>query len=161
LAMARELDDAILLLRTNEPQIGTWLFKTTGEAKLVIDADATLEKHSSHWFVRETIGMLRRTLARLDVPSRTLYALIEPGSCFAGPLPELAPAADRSYMLALPDGEPKAPRVALSAMNFGAYPMVNGLARIAARFYGEAEAIERAKAAIGRTLAADEALELG
>src|SRR5215467_13872257 len=98
LAMARELDDAILLLRTNEPQIGTWLLKTTGDAKLVLDADATLEKHGSHWFVRETVGMLRRTLARLDVTSRTLYALIEPGSCFAGTLLELALAADRSYM---------------------------------------------------------------
>jgi len=161
LAMARELDDAILLLRTNEPQLGTWLLKTSGDARLVLDADATLERHRSNWFVRETIGMLRRTLARLDVTSRTLYALIEPGSCFAGTLLELALAADRSYMLALPDDEAKAPRVALSTMSFGAYPMVNELARLAARFYGEADAVERARAATGRALAADEALELG
>src|SRR5262249_52289990 len=90
LALARELDDAILLLRTNEPQVGTWLLKTTGDPALVLAADATLEKHRSDWFVRETVGMLRRTLARLDVTSRTLYTLIEPGSCFAGTLFELA-----------------------------------------------------------------------
>src|SRR5215831_6935240 len=161
LAMARELDDAILLLRTNEPQIGTWLLKTTGDANLVLDADAMLEKHGSHWFVRETVGMLRRTLARLDVTSRTLYALIEPGSCFAGTLLEVALAADRSYMLALPSDDQTAPSIALSAMNFGAYPMVNGLSRLAARFYGASEAIDRAQAVKGRLLAAQEALELG
>jgi benzoyl-CoA-dihydrodiol lyase len=161
LALARELDDAILLLRTNEPQIGTWLLKTTGDPALVLAVDATLEKHRSHWFVRETIGMLRRTLARLDVTSRTLYALIEPGSCFAGTLFELALAADRSYMLALPPDDQTAPRVALSAMNFGAYPMVNGLSRLAARFYGASEAIDRAQAVKGRPLAAQEVLELG
>src|SRR5215471_3186438 len=161
LAMARELDDAILLLRTNEPQMGTWLLKTAGDPALVLAADATLEKHRSHWFVRETIGMLRRTLARLDVTSRTLYALIEPGSCFAGTLLEVALAADRSYMLALPSDDQTAPSIALSAMNFGAYPMVNGLSRLAARFYGASEAIDRAQAVKGRLLAAQEALELG
>ena len=160
LAMARELDDAILLLRTNELDIGTWILKTAGDAAHVLAADAALVRHASHWFVRETIGMLRRTLARLDVTSRTLYALIEPGSCFAGTLLELALAADRSYMLALRD-EATPPRVALSALNFGAYPMVNGRARIAARFYGEAEPIARAATAAGRPLAADEALALG
>ncbi len=137
LAMARELDDAILLLRTNELDIGTWILKTAGDAAHVLAADATLARHRAHWFVRETIGMLRRTLARLDVTSRTLFALIEPGSCFAGTLLELALAADRSYMLALPDDEAAAPKIALSALNFGAYPMVNGHARLAARFYGE------------------------
>ena len=137
LAMARELDDAILLLRTNELDIGTWILKTAGDAAHVLAADATLLRHRSHWFVRETIGMLRRTLARLDVTSRTLFALIEPGSCFAGTLLELALAADRSYMLALPDDEAAAPKITLSTLNFGAYPMVNGHARLAARFYGE------------------------
>ena len=161
LAMARELDDAILLLRTNEPQMGTWLLKTAGDPALVLAADATLEKHRSHWFVRETIGMLRRTLARLDVTSRTLYALIEPGSCFAGTLLEVALAADRSYMLTLPPDDQTAPRIALSAMNFGAYPMVNGLSRLAARFYDSSEVIDRAQAVRGRLLAAQEALELG
>ncbi len=161
LAMARELDDAILLLRTNEPDIGTWILKTAGDAAHVLAADATLLRHRSHWFVRETIGMLRRTLARLDVTSRTLFALIEPHSCFAGTLLELALAADRSYMLALPDDAAAAPKITLSTLNFGAYPMVNAHARLAARFYGEGEPIARAKDAVGRALAADAALDLG
>jgi len=164
LAMARELDDAILLLRTNEPELGTWILKTTGDPAHALAADAALERHASDWFVRETIGMLRRTLARLDVTSRTLYALIEPGSCFAGTLLELALAADRSYMLALPNETAEAaqaPKVALSAMNFGAYPMVNGIPRLAARFYGEEAPIADARAAVGRTLAAADALSLG
>jgi benzoyl-CoA-dihydrodiol lyase len=161
LAMARELDDAILLLRTNEPDIGTWILKTVGDAAHVLAADATLLRHRSHWFVRETIGMLRRTLARLDVTSRTLFALIEPQSCFAGTLLVLALAADRSYMHALPDDAAAAPKITLSTLNFGAYPMVNAHARLAARFYGEGEPIARAKDAVGRALAADAALELG
>ena len=161
LAMARELDDAILLLRTNEPEIGTWLLKTAGESARVLEVDAALERHAGHWFVRETIGMLRRTLARLEVTSRTLYALVEPGSCFAGTLAELAFAADRAYMLALPETEPRAPCLALSAMNFGAYPTVNGLSRLATRFYGDEAAIARAHEAIGRAILVGEALELG
>jgi benzoyl-CoA-dihydrodiol lyase len=161
LAMARELDDAILLLRTNELDIGTWVLKTSGDASHVLAVDATLLRHQSHWFVRETIGMLRRTLARLDVTSRTLFALIEPGSCFAGTLLELALAADRSYMLALPDDEAAAPKIALSALNFGAYPMVNGHPRVVARFYGETEPMANARKAIGRALPADAALDLG
>jgi benzoyl-CoA-dihydrodiol lyase len=161
LAMARELDDAILLLRTNELDIGTWVLKTSGDASHVLAVDATLLRHGSHWFVRETIGMLRRTLARLDVTSRTLFALIEPGSCFAGTLFELALAADRSYMLAVPDVEAAVPKVVLSALNFGSYPMVNGHPRLVARFYGETEPMAGAKKAIGRALPADAALELG
>ena len=161
LAMARELDDAILLLRTNELEIGTWLLKTRGDAALALAADATLRQNESNWFVRETIGMLRRTLARLDVTSRTLYALIEPGSCFAGTLCELALAADRSYMLALPENEGGAPKLTLSAMNFGVYPLVNGLSRIAARFYNDTELVARAKETEGRALSSREALELG
>ena len=159
--MARELDDAILLLRTNELDIGTWILRTAGDAAHVLAADATLLRHRSHWFVRETIGMLRRTLARLDVTSRTLFALIEPGSCFAGTLLELALAADRSYMLALPDDEAAAPKITLSTQNFGAYPMVNGQPRVAARFYGETEPMARAKDAVGRALVAQAALDLG
>jgi len=159
--MARELDDAILLLRTNELDIGTWILKTAGNASTVLAADAALLHLQSHWFVRETIGMLRRTLARLDVTSRTLFALIEPGSCFAGTLLELALAADRSYMLALGSDEAAAPKITLSTLNFGAYPMVNAHARLAARFYGEGAPIARAKEAVGRALAADAALDLG
>ena len=161
LAMARELDDAVLTLRTDELDIGTWILKTEGAAARVLAVDAALERHRAHWFVRETIGMLRRTLARLDVTSRTLIALIEPASCFAGTLLELALAADRSYMLARPDDEATAPRIALSAQNFGAYPMANGATRIAARFYGEAEPVRRVHSAIGGALTADQALELG
>ncbi|HYM47817.1 MAG TPA: 2,3-epoxybenzoyl-CoA dihydrolase, partial [Burkholderiaceae bacterium] len=155
LAMACELDDAILMLRTNQLDIGTWLLKTQGDADAVLAVDATLEKHDDHWFVRETIGMLRRTLARLDVSSRTLFALIEPGSCFAGTLFELALAADRSYMAA------EGTAIALSPMNFGIYPRVDQLARIDARFYRELEPVARARAAIGRKVGAAEALELG
>jgi benzoyl-CoA-dihydrodiol lyase len=161
LAMARELDDAILLLRTNELEIGTWLLKTKGDATLALAVDATLRRNESNWFVRETIGMLRRTMARLDVTSRTLYALIEPGSCFAGTLCELALAADRSYMLALPENEAGAPQLSLSATNFGVYPMVNGLSRIAARFYNDTALVARAKDTEGRALSSREALELG
>jgi benzoyl-CoA-dihydrodiol lyase len=165
LAMARELDDAILLLRTNELELGTWILRTAGDAGAVLAVDATLERHAADWFVRETIGMLRRTLARLDVTSRTLYALIEPGSCFAGTLLELALAADRAYMLGVPDGKTEdghdAPRIAASALNFGAYPMVSGRARIAARFHDETEPIARVNAAAGRMLGAADALDLG
>jgi benzoyl-CoA-dihydrodiol lyase len=161
LAMARELDDAILLLRTNELEIGTWILKTAGDASRVLAVDATLLRHQSNWFVREVIGMLRRTLARLDVTSRTLFALIDSGSCFAGTLLEIVLAADRSYMLAAPDDDATAPKIALSPLNFGTYPMVNGHARLDARFYGEAEPLARAKEATGRMLAAAEALVLG
>ena len=102
---ARELDDAILSMRTNELDIGTWILKTEGDAAAVLASDATLVKHKDHWLVRETIGLIRRTFSRIDVSSRSLFALIEPGSCFAGTFLELALAADRSYMLALPDDE--------------------------------------------------------
>jgi benzoyl-CoA-dihydrodiol lyase len=119
LQMARELDDAILNLRTNELDIGTWLLKTAGDATLALQSDAVLAKHQDHWFVNETIGLLRRTLARVDVSSRSLFALIEEGSCFAGTLAELAFAADRAYMLDLPDTPEKNPHLTLSEMNFG------------------------------------------
>ena len=155
LQVARELDDAILMLRTNQLEVGTWLLKTRGDADAVLAIDRTLEQHCDHWFVRETIGMLRRTLARLDVSSRTIFALIERGSCFAGTLFELALAADRSYMFG------NDATIALSSMNFGAYERVDRLPRIAARFYRDAAAIENARAAIGKRLAAAEALDLG
>jgi benzoyl-CoA-dihydrodiol lyase len=160
LAMARELDDAILTMRTNELDIGTWILKTGGDAAAVLACDAALAEHADHGFVREVAGMLRRTLARLDVSSRTLYALIEPGSCFAGTLAELAFAADRIYMLALPGEPDRAPKLTLSERNFGAYPMVNGQSRLARRFYEGAE-LESARAAIGRALAAEDASALG
>ena len=161
LLMARELDDAILMLRTNDLEIGTWVLKTRGDAQHVLDADAALTKHAQHWFVREVTGMLRRTLARLDVTSRTLIALADQGSCFAGTLAELLFAADRGYMLSLPDDEQAEAKVTLSGMNFGSYPMVNGQYRIAARFYGEEAPIAAAKAAIGQPQGAAAALGLG
>lgn len=161
LAMARQLDDAILCLRTNELDIGTWLLKTEGDAASVLAVDASLLQHQNHWLVRETIGVLRRTLARLDVSSRTLFALIEPGSCFAGTLAELAFAADRTYMLALPDDADRAPRLALSEANFVLYPMVNDQTRLARRFYDEAAPLQAARAAIGQALDADQAHALG
>lgn len=161
LAMARELDDAILHLRTNELDIGTWLLKTQGDAAAVLASDATLLAHREHWLVRETIGMLRRTLARLDVSSRSLFALVEEGSCFAGTLAELAFCADRAYMLALPDDADKAPKLTLSEMNFGFFPMVNDQSRLQRRFYEETAPLEAARGAIGQALDADAALALG
>src|SRR5581483_11188483 len=161
LQMARELDNAILMLRTNELELGTWILQTRGNADLALAVDATLARHQDNWFVREVIGMLRRTLARLDVSSRTLFALVHKGSCFVGTLFELALAADRSYMLALPDDAVDAPVIQLSQMNFGAFPAVNHLAPIESRFYGEPDAIAKIQAAVGRKLHANEALELG
>ncbi len=155
LAMARELDDAILMLRTNQLDIGTWILKSRGEIEAILAVDAALDEHRNHWFVRETIGMLRRTLARLDVSSRSLFALIEPESCFAGTLFELALAADRSYMTA------EGAAVALSPLNFGTLPRVDRIARLEARFYREPEPVERARNQIGKALSAADALELG
>ena len=161
LQMARELDDAILMLRTNELEIGTWQLKTRGDVDSVLAVDAVLAKHRAHWFVRETLGLLRRTLARLDVTSRTLFAIIDQDSCFAGTLAELALAADRGYMLQLPDDPEKAPRMALSELNFGTYPMVNHLTRLATRYCGRPEPVEEARQVIGEKLDAHDAARLG
>jgi benzoyl-CoA-dihydrodiol lyase len=161
LQFARELDDAILHLRTNELDTGTWLLRTEGDAKHVLAADASLLANREHWLVRETIGLLRRTLARLDVSSRTLFSLIDRGSCFAGTLTEFAFAADRAYLLALPDEPEAAPKLVLSEANFGLLPMVTGQSRLERRFYGEAEPLAKARAAIGQALDADAAFELG
>jgi len=161
LKLARELDDAILMLRTNELELGLWLLKTRGDPTALLEADKTLEANSGHWLVHETLGMLRRTLARLDVSSRSMFAIIDQESCFAGTLLELALAADRSYMLQLPDDPQDAPRIALSTQNFGAYPMANGISRIEARFCGEHEPISAAKKEIGVQLDGEQALALG
>jgi len=161
LSLARELDDAILSMRSNEPEIGLWLLKTEGEALAVLDADALLLEHGTHWFVRETIGWLRRTLSRLDVSSRTLFALVEPGSCFAGSLLELLLACDRSYMLALPDDAARAPKITVGEANFALYPMATGQSRLARRFYEEEAALEAVRAAVGGALDAEAAAALG
>ena len=161
LVLARELEDAILSMRTNELEIGTWLIKTQGDAAAVQAMDATLLAHQDHWLVRETTGLLRRTLSRLDVSSRSLFALIEAGSCFAGTFLELALACDRSYHLALPDDEAAAPKITIGEVNFGLYPMATDQSRLARRFYGEAASMDAVRAAIGQPLDADAAFALG
>ncbi|CAD6558748.1 Benzoyl-CoA-dihydrodiol lyase [Paraburkholderia hiiakae] len=161
LQFARELDDAILCMRTNELDIGTWILKTEGDTRTVLAADAALLAHRDHWFVRETIGMLRRTLARIDVSSRSLFALIEPGSCFAGTFAELAFAADRTYMAALPSNEDEEPAITLSEANFGLYPMVTHQSRLARRFYEETEPLDAVRAKIGQAVKPVEAERLG
>jgi benzoyl-CoA-dihydrodiol lyase len=138
----RELDDALLRLRLNEPEIGTVLLRASGDPQAVLKVDAALDAHRGHWLVREIIGQIRRTLKRLDVTARSFFAIIEPGSAFAGTLFELALAADRSYMLDHPE-EPNT--IQLSPMNGGSYPMGNGLSRLAVRFLGDPE---RAAAAL-------------
>jgi benzoyl-CoA-dihydrodiol lyase len=161
LQMARELEDAILTMRTNELEIGTWLIKTSGDAADVLAMDATLAAHQNHWLVRETIGLLRRTFSRFDVSSRSLFALIEPGSCFAGTFLELALACDRSYHLALPDDEAAAPKITVGEANFGRYPMVTGQSRMGRRFYDEQPAMDAVRAVTGQPLDADAAFALG
>jgi len=161
LAMTRQLDDAILMMRTNELDIGTWLLKTEGDAAAVLASDALLMKHQDHWLARETLGAMRRTFARIDVSSRSLFALVEPGSCFAGSLAELAFAADRTYMLALPDDAARAPKLTLGEMNFGALIMVNDQSRLQRRFYEETAPLAAAREAIGTALDADQAFALG
>jgi benzoyl-CoA-dihydrodiol lyase len=161
LALARELDDAILSMRTSELDIGVWLIKTEGDVEAALALDATFGALRSHWLVRETIGYLRRTFSRLDVTSRSLFALIDEGSCFAGSLMELALACDRIYHLALPGGEERAPRVALSQSNFGDYPMASGQSRVGRRFYDQKPALEALKGNIDRPLDAEAAFGLG
>lgn len=167
LAMARELDDAILSLRTNELALGTWVLQTRGDAKNVVAVDGALVRHANHWFVRQTVGMLRRTLARLDVSSRSLLAVLDRGSCFAGTLAELAFAADRSYMASASASAPAStgvgaePRLTLTPMNFGPLPMVTGQARLARRFYDETAPLDAARQATGKALTPSEADALG
>ena len=161
LALARELEDAILSMRTNELDIGTWLIKTEGDLAAVQAMDATLLAHKDHWFVRETLGALRRTFSRLDVSARSLFALIEPGSCFAGTLLELALACDRSYQLMLPDDEAKTPRIGLTGVNFGLYAMATGQSRVQRRFYDEPPPLEAVQAKVGELLNGEAALALG
>ncbi len=193
LQMARELDDAILAMRSNEPDIGTWLITTEGRGEegiaAVLALDATLHAHRQHWLVRETLGLLRRTFSRLDVSSRSLFAMIEPGSCFAGTLLELALACDRSYMLTLPDEPARAPTIALSELNFGCepapgrsqagstpsggggalrattggstYSMATGCSRLQRRFYDDAATLSALRERIGQGLDGGAALALG
>ena len=161
LRMARELEDAILHMRTNELDIGIWLIKTEGEAAAVLAMDEVLQAQAGHWLVRETTGLLRRTFSRLDLSSRSLFALIEPGSCFAGSFLELALACDRSYQLMLPDDAARTPRITVGERNFGVYPMATGQSRLQRRFYEEIGPLEAVRAATGKALDADAAFALG
>ena len=163
LALARALDDAILHLRTNEPEIGTWVFKSEGDAALIEAMDMALIAHRDDWLVREIGLFLKRVLKRLDVSSRSLIALVEPGSCFAGTLLELVLAADRSYMLdGRRDGDNRPPAtVRLTEMNFAPYPMPNGLARLESRFLGEPQRLEATRTLIGEALDAGAAEAAG
>ena len=161
LAMGRELDDAILMLRTNELELGLVLLKTSGSVEAVLGADALMMKHKEDWLVRETVGLLRRTFARLDVSSRSLFAIIERDSCFAGILFELALAADRSYMLALAEEEGESPKIALDELNFGLLPMVNGRSRLETRFCGDKDKLAAIEKLSGKMLSPAEAFEQG
>jgi len=161
LALVRQLEDAILHMRTNELDIGLWLIKTSGDSQAVLSMDSFLLANQSHWLARETVGYLRRTFSRLDVSSRSLFALIEPGSCFAGSYLELALACDRSYMLALPDDEAQAPVITVGEANFGLLPMATGQSRLARRFYEEAPALDAVRAKAGQPLDADAAFAVG
>jgi benzoyl-CoA-dihydrodiol lyase len=161
LALARELDDAILSMRTNELELGTWIIKTEGDAAQVLQMDDTLIEHRDHWLVNATTGYLRRSFARLDVSARSLFALIDQSSCFAGSFLELALACDRSYHLALPDDPDDAPHIILGEANFGLLPMVTEESRLERRFYHEAKPLHTAREQILQPLDADAAFELG
>ena len=164
LAAGRELDEAILDLRFNEPEVGTWVLKTQGDPGAVLAADDLLRTEAGHWLVREVRLYWARTLKRLDVSARTLVALIDPGSCFAGTLAELALAADRSFMLdGTVDNDEGGEEAALhlTDANDGWYPMVNGLSRLAARFWGHDDELDAARARFGKELLAEDAAEAG
>ena len=149
--MARELDDAILHLRINELEIAMLLFKSHGDRAQVLACDALLEANKAHWLVNEIRHYWKRVLKRIDVTSRTLVTLVEPGSCFVGTLAELVFAADRSYMLiGSRQGDNRSPpTIELSAMNFGPYPMSHGLTRLQSRFQADPDDVARAQATIG------------
>jgi benzoyl-CoA-dihydrodiol lyase len=171
LAVTRALDDLILDLRTNEPELGLWVLRTLGEPARVLAHDWFLLDHHDDWLANEILQYLKRTLKRLDVTSRTLFAFIEPGSCFAGSLLELALAADRSYHLdGFPDDDPSEPAptsptgpatIILGDMNVGPLPMGNGLTRLQSRFFGDADALAAAEQRAGSALEAADALALG
>src|SRR5690349_15258240 len=163
LQVARELDDAILHLRINELEVALLVFKSHGDPAQVVAYDEFLEANKAHWLVNEVRQYFKRVLKRIDVTSRTLVTLVEPGSCFAGTLAELVFAADRSYMLIgsrQGDNRPP-PAIQLSAMNFGPYPMSHGLTRLESRFQADPADVERAEATLGTALDAEQAEELG
>ncbi|HYH50735.1 MAG TPA: benzoyl-CoA-dihydrodiol lyase, partial [Acidimicrobiia bacterium] len=165
LALARELDDAMLHLRFNEPEVGTWVLQTEGDVSAVLAADDLLREHADHWLVREIRLLWRRTLKRLDLSARTILTLVTPGSCFAGTLAELLLAADRSFMLegTFEDAEDDLPpaEVVLTDVNDSWYAMSNGLTRLESRYWGRAEQLDGVRATLGKHLLAEEASKLG
>ncbi len=163
LAIARELDDLILHLRFNETEVGTWLFKSSGDTRQVIAADKALSKNADFWLVRETILYLKRVFKRLDVSARTLFAAIEPGSCFAGTLLEVVLACDQSMMLdgQFENDDRAAATLTMTSMNFGAYPMVNNLTRLQSRFLAEPSHIEILEQMTGEAIDTGQAESLG
>jgi benzoyl-CoA-dihydrodiol lyase len=163
LRLARELDDAILDIRTNESEIAVVVFKSSGDADEVIAYDDFLDAHPSHWLAREIRLFWKRVLKRIDLTSRSLVTVIEPGSCFAGTLAEIAFASDRSYMLIgqLNGGNLPPAAITLTAANFGAYPMPNGLSRLESRFLDDVAALSAARAQRGTALDAEAAEQMG
>ena len=163
LALMRALDDALLHLRFNEPELGTLIINTRGDGRKVAAYDALLQENASDWFIREVLLFAQRVYKRLDITSRTSFAFVEPGSCFSGLLAELLFAVDRTYMLdgCLEDDPRPAPAITLSALNFGYLKMANGLSRLQTRFIGEPESVERAQQLIGEPLEGLDALDAG
>jgi benzoyl-CoA-dihydrodiol lyase len=163
LALARELDDAILDIRANEFDVAAIVFKSSGDPAQVLAYDEFLHANKDHWLAREIRGFWKRALKRIDLTSRSLVTLVEPGSCFAGTLAEVVFASDRSYMLiGRREGDNKSPAMlTVAQVNFGAYPMSNGISRLASRFLAEPAALERARGAIGEMLDAEAAEKLG
>jgi benzoyl-CoA-dihydrodiol lyase len=163
LRLARELDDAILDIRANEFDVAVILFKSSGDPAQVLAYDQFLDANKDRWLAREIRNLWKRTLKRVDLTSRSLVALVEPGSCFAGTLAELVFASDRSYMLiGKLEGDNKPPAtLALADVNFGAFPMCNGLSRLASRFLADPADLDRAKAETGKVLDAEAAQDLG
>jgi benzoyl-CoA-dihydrodiol lyase len=159
LAAARELDDAILHLRANETEIGTWLLQTSGDHEYIATIDAGLHAFRDDWFVREVRLYWKRVLKRLDVSSRSLIAAIGPGSCFSGTLLEIALSCDQTFMLdGAYEGDPRPPaEIRLGELNFGAYPMVNGLTRLESRFLHEPAHVDALRARVGESLDAGDA----
>jgi benzoyl-CoA-dihydrodiol lyase len=164
LAVCREFDDAMLHLRFNEPEVGTWVLQTKGDPSAVLTADDVLLEHADHWLVREITLFWRRTLKRLDLSARTIVTLVTPGSCFAGTLAELVLAADRSFMLegTFEDADDDLPPAEIVLTDAdGWYAMSNGLTRLQSRYYGHDDGLEAARASFGKHLLAQEAAGLG
>ena len=163
LALARQLDDLVLHLRVNESEVGTIVVRSSGDGEVVLGYDAFLQAHRDDWLIREVLLLWKRTLKRVDVTARSLIALVEPGGCFVGPLLELVLAADRSFMLdGTFEGDNRPPAaIRLTELNFGALPMGNGLTRLQSRFLEDTDALDRARATIGRELEAGAAAALG